>query len=729
MSTTSTSTSVPSQTSNSTLSPPPTARARRATSPFTSASANRISIKARPLKPKPEPEPRIQILKDGTISAIAHLISSGDAKNIIVMTGAGISTAAGIKDFRSPGTGLYDDLEKYNLPFPEAVFDLAFFKETPRPFYHLAKHLYPGQYFPTLTHYLLPLLAKKKLLLRSYTQNIDSLERLAGLDEDLLVEAHGSFATAKCVQCEVTTDSAWVKRHIMEGEIPYCKRCSGLVKPSITFFGENLPLRFSTMAETDFDKCDLLIVLGTSLKVEPFNKLIAKVSPKCPRLLINREKAGQELHSGFDFEDKWKYTVQRDAVFLGNCDDGVQELAALCGWKEELQGMYEAGHKELKLAREQERLESIRIKPKREEDEDEDSETEDLGHEDDSDGNKSGTETPESSSSSLDDITYRFEKSTLHCQTESSDESPKTTASSEKAVEDVVSTKLIDVSDNSTDTAKATTTATTPSISTDTNSKGSPLIQVIKQKIADSTATNKAGIETPNTKSESKTKPQEENYAGEPSLSTSTSQPSAPESTVNVSISTKTTNETSKGAKDNKTNKYTKAIVSETPLSSEPAIIVNNTEKLLSISSNSNGLPETSLGCSSTTIYTPLTTATASLSSHQPFSTCIPVTAVFNDIVPDHAVDNNHDSHDSHNDNSSISASISAHSAAHLDGGGHGSRSLLRRKRRKDFDIMYSGSPFGSDLRFSRGICRVTKRRRCIERSPKRYEMTACPCE
>lgn len=44
------------------------------------------------------------------------------------MTGAGISTAAGIKDFRSPGTGLYDDLEKYNLPFPEAVFDLAFFK-------------------------------------------------------------------------------------------------------------------------------------------------------------------------------------------------------------------------------------------------------------------------------------------------------------------------------------------------------------------------------------------------------------------------------------------------------------------------------------------------------------------------------------------------------------------------------------------------------------------------
>ncbi|KAI8595968.1 DHS-like NAD/FAD-binding domain-containing protein, partial [Dissophora ornata] len=297
-------------------------------------------------------------------------------RNIIVMTGAGISTAAGIKDFRSPGTGLYDDLEKYNLPFPEAVFDLAFFKQTPRPFYQLAKHLYPGRYRPTLTHYLLPLLAKKNLLRRSYTQNIDSLERLAGLDEDLLVEAHGSFATSKCVQCEMTSDPAWVKRHIMNSDIPYCKRCSGLVKPSITFFGENMPLRFSAMADADFEKCDLLIVLGTSLKVEPFNKLIGKVSPRCPRLLINREKAGQELYSGFDFDDKKNYTVQRDALFLGNCDDGVRELAALCGWEDELQAMYDTGHVQLKLAEEKEELESKAAL--RDEDEEDDLEKDDL---------------------------------------------------------------------------------------------------------------------------------------------------------------------------------------------------------------------------------------------------------------------------------------------------------------------------------------------------------------
>ncbi|KAF9095513.1 NAD-dependent protein deacetylase sirtuin-2 [Mortierella sp. GBA35] len=375
-------------------------------------SATRIPIKDRPLKPKPEPEPRIQILKDQSINAIADHITSGKAKKIIVMTGAGISTAAGIKDFRSPGTGLYDDLEKYNLPFPEAVFDLAFFK-------------------PTFTHYLLPLLAKKNLLLRSYTQNIDSLERLAGLDEDLLVEAHGSFATAKCIQCDMTTDSAWVKKHIMEGDIPYCKRCSGLVKPSITFFGESLPRRFSTQIEKDFKECDLLIVLGTSLKVEPFNKLIAQVSPKCPRLLINREKAGQEIHSGFDFEDKWKYTVQRDALFLGNCDEGVRKLADLCGWETELQTMYDEGHAKLVLEEEQEKEEA-----KEGQDPDEDDDT--YKYDQDSLDELAFSQ---GSSDSLEDITHRFQRSTLLSQPDDSfTESKHSTENSSKDDNTVSST-------------------------------------------------------------------------------------------------------------------------------------------------------------------------------------------------------------------------------------------------------------------------------------------------
>ncbi|KAF9216500.1 NAD-dependent protein deacetylase sirtuin-2 [Podila verticillata] len=310
----------------------------------------------RPVRGKAEPVPRPSILKDDTLEAVAEFIAEGKAKNIIVMSGAGISTAAGIPDFRSPGTGLYDALGKYNLPYPEAVFDISFFKDTPSPFYRLAKELFPGNFRPTLTHYFLPLLAKKKLLLRSYTQNIDMLERLTGIDEELLVEAHGSFATSKCIKCSLRSESDYVKRHIMNDQIPYCSKCGGLVKPEITFFGEDLPVRFGKLAQVDFKKCDLLIVLGTSLQVEPFNRLITRVPAKCPRLLINRDRAGEGMRMGFDFDDKWKHPVKRDALFLGNCDEGVRKLAQLCGWEDELQALYDEGHIQMKLAEEMEAL-------------------------------------------------------------------------------------------------------------------------------------------------------------------------------------------------------------------------------------------------------------------------------------------------------------------------------------------------------------------------------------
>ena len=77
------------------------------------------------------------------------------------MVGAGISVNAGIPDFRTPGTGLYDNLHKYNLPDPTAVFDINFFRENPAPFYLLARELFPGQYLPTPTHYFLRLLHEK----------------------------------------------------------------------------------------------------------------------------------------------------------------------------------------------------------------------------------------------------------------------------------------------------------------------------------------------------------------------------------------------------------------------------------------------------------------------------------------------------------------------------------------------------------------------------------------
>ena len=80
-------------------------------------------------------------------------------KKIVVLTGAGISVSAGIPDFRSPKTGIYDNLEKYKLPNPQAIFELAYFREDPEAFYHLANEfLDTSKFEPTLTHWFIKLL-------------------------------------------------------------------------------------------------------------------------------------------------------------------------------------------------------------------------------------------------------------------------------------------------------------------------------------------------------------------------------------------------------------------------------------------------------------------------------------------------------------------------------------------------------------------------------------------
>lgn len=123
--------------------------------------------------------------------------------------------AAGIPDFRSPGSGLYHNLQKYNLPHPTAVFELSFFHENPRPFFELAKELYPGKFKPTPCHYFIKLLEEKGVLLRHYTQNIDTLERVAGIPGDKIVEAHGTFHTGHCLKCQKEYPQEWMKGEII----------------------------------------------------------------------------------------------------------------------------------------------------------------------------------------------------------------------------------------------------------------------------------------------------------------------------------------------------------------------------------------------------------------------------------------------------------------------------------------------------------------------------------
>lgn len=78
---------------------------------------------------------------------------------------------------RTPGTGLYANLEKYSIPYPEAIFNIDYFSNDPQPFFSLAKALYPGSHRPNYIHYFIRTLHLKGLLLRMYTQNIDGLEK------------------------------------------------------------------------------------------------------------------------------------------------------------------------------------------------------------------------------------------------------------------------------------------------------------------------------------------------------------------------------------------------------------------------------------------------------------------------------------------------------------------------------------------------------------------------
>lgn len=287
------------------------------------------------------------ILESADLEGLARYIEQRDPRNIICMVGAGLSTAAGIPDFRSPGTGLYDNLQRYRLPRPEAVFELDFFRKSPEAFYDLAKELWPtGQkYAPTRSHFFLTMLARQGRLLRCYTQNIDMLEQVAGLAEDKTIAAHGNFATAHSLggrAVPVAELEAAVNRGIEACRL-LGKKYGSLVKPDIVFFGESLPKRFYTGLKADFPLCDLLIVLGTSLAVGPFNQLIREVPTGCPRALINRDPAGlakrsgaragvSQVRGGFCFAPG----KHRDVFLQGDCDMMVQLLCTRLGWAEAL---------------------------------------------------------------------------------------------------------------------------------------------------------------------------------------------------------------------------------------------------------------------------------------------------------------------------------------------------------------------------------------------------------
>ena len=243
-----------------------------------------------------------------TLDDAVRLLST--ARSVVVVSGAGISVSAGIPDFRS-ANGVYQMVEeRFNLPDPQALFDIHYFANDPLPFFAFAKNIYPGVFQPTRCHRFIRALEARGRLLRNYTQNIDTLEKVTGIRRK--VTCHGSFETASCLACKRTVSCDEIRPQIASGEVPRCGQCEhhlGILKPDIVFFGESLGEGFERHIQRDLPRCDALVVVGSSMRVQPVAAIPAMLPPDVPQILINRELVLQPHR--FDIELLGSVTPRR----------------------------------------------------------------------------------------------------------------------------------------------------------------------------------------------------------------------------------------------------------------------------------------------------------------------------------------------------------------------------------------------------------------------------------
>jgi len=291
---------------------------------------------------------RLRLTNFYTVDHFVERLQS--ARNILVLPGAGVSTSLGIPDFRS-SQGFYSKVKHLGLDDPQDVFNMDIFMQDPSIFYNIAHMVLPPDNIYSPLHSFIKMLQDKGKLLRNYTQNIDNLESNAGIEADKLVQCHGSFATASCITCHWQLPGSHIFENIRKRELPLCPYCYqkrreyfptmtskeneesqldrsfssapvsksyGVLKPDITFFGEALPSKFHKTIRKDITKCDLLICIGTSLKVAPVSEIVNMIPANVPQILINRDPV---KHAEFDLN------------LLGYCDDVAALVAQKSRWE------------------------------------------------------------------------------------------------------------------------------------------------------------------------------------------------------------------------------------------------------------------------------------------------------------------------------------------------------------------------------------------------------------
>ncbi len=196
------------------------------------------------------------------VSRAAELI--GQSRHAIALTGAGISTPSGIPDFRSPGSGLWENAD------PSVVASIDGFRRNPRAYYEWRRPLLTTvrNARPNAAHVALSELERRELLHAVITQNIDGLHQRAGSRR--VLEVHGRGHELICLECrQVVEDDDQIAASLALGEVPLCPGCGGLLKPNVVLFGELLPLDVLAKVDAEMRRCDLVIVVGSSLEVYP----------------------------------------------------------------------------------------------------------------------------------------------------------------------------------------------------------------------------------------------------------------------------------------------------------------------------------------------------------------------------------------------------------------------------------------------------------------------------
>jgi len=199
--------------------------------------------------------------KNEDIDKLFSLIK--EAKHLVALTGAGVSTLSGIRDFRGKN-GLYNEMDA------EKIFDIDYFMQDPSFYYKQAGDFIYNidEKEASIVHLVLGELEQRGFLKALITQNIDLLHQKGGSKN--VIEIHGSPKIHYCFRCPgIRVSFEEAAAAVQKGEMPKCPKCGQVLKPAITFFGESLPMDALREATSESQKADLMLVLGTSLTVYP----------------------------------------------------------------------------------------------------------------------------------------------------------------------------------------------------------------------------------------------------------------------------------------------------------------------------------------------------------------------------------------------------------------------------------------------------------------------------